>query len=599
MMKLSRIAMTLVLMGLSSQATASSVDGLLMKPARGTPLGVVINNPYENAPLTALVSLHGHNINDVTVKVHARNNGVPIEYPVSDTKVMEDGGVPIFGLYPDHLNTVTIDWTEAGEKKTFDYKILTPDIDMGFGQGMWAKAPITDVHYVADDFKDRLYFLSWNSKDAKNAQIAHNNNTAPGALAWDATPGFFIIDTAGEIRWYLNPYTTHDPEYLNGAGYPMGMNVTKDGDMIWVQGQGWKHMSIMGKMLGDRLLPGDFQDGSHEAIEAANGNYFIRAARKNYRNDKGLLVNSVRDHIIELDKNGKLVDFWDLNQILDNQRDAALLSLDSGAVCLNVDLDKAGHKVSAEDLADAPYGDIPGVGAGRNWAHVNSVDYDAKDDSIVLSSRHQSAVIKIGRDKKVKWILSASEGWSEKYQDKLLTPVDAKGNKLNCSSKGECKDTNFDFTWTQHTAYVVPQKGTITVFDNGDGRYLEQPAIPMAKYSRSVEYKVNDKDMTVQQVWEYGKEELGYEGYSPITSIVKYQEDKDSMMSYYASSGLFGAGGGLGNVKWDDTTGKTKSILVEHRYGETKPAVRIDVDSNQIFKTGYRAQVIKIADMMK
>ena len=29
------------------------------------------------------------------------------------------------------------------------------------------------------------------------------------------------------------------------------------------------------------------------------------------------------------------------------------------------------------------------------------------DDSIIISSRHQSALIKIGRDKQVKWILGS------------------------------------------------------------------------------------------------------------------------------------------------------------------------------------------------
>ncbi len=46
------------------------------------------------------------------------------------------------------------------------------------------------------------------------------------------------------------------------------------------------------------------------------------------------------------------------------------------------------------------FGDIAGSGPGRNWAHVNSVSYDPRDDSIIISSRHQSAIIKIGRDKK-------------------------------------------------------------------------------------------------------------------------------------------------------------------------------------------------------
>ena len=39
------------------------------------------------------------------------------------------------------------------------------------------------------------------------------------------------------------------------------------------------------------------------------------------------------------------------------------------------------------------------------------------------------------------------------------------------------------------------------------------------KYSRFVEYKIDEKKGTVQQVWEYGKER-GYDFYSPITSII-------------------------------------------------------------------------------
>lgn len=54
-----------------------------------------------------------------------------------------------------------------------------------------------------------------------------------------------------------------------------------------------------------------------------------------------------------------------------------------------------------------------------------------------------------------------------------------------------------------------------------------------------------------------------------------------------------------GNMKMDDTTGKVQSILVEHRDGETKLAVRINIDSHDMFATGYRAQVIRIDEMLK
>lgn len=66
-----------------------------------------------------------------------------------------------------------------------------------------------------------------------------------------------------------------------------------------------------------------------------------------------------------------------------------------------------GHSGAQAWLGQVDYrGDIPGVGTGRNWAHVNAIDYDADDDSIIVSARHQG-VVKIGRDKAVKWILAS------------------------------------------------------------------------------------------------------------------------------------------------------------------------------------------------
>ena len=71
----------------------------------------------------------------------------------------------------------------------------------------------------------------------------------------------------------------------------------------------------------------------------------------------------------------------------------------------------------------------------------------------------------------------------------------------------------------------------VSVFDNGDGRGMEQPALPNMKYSRAVVYKIDQKKMTVQQVWEFGQER-GNDWYSPVTSLAKYQADKDSVMVY-------------------------------------------------------------------
>lgn len=54
-------------------------------------------------------------------------------------------------------------------------------------------------------------------------------------------------------------------------------------------------------------------------------------------------------------------------------------------------------KLAKMDESDK-FGDIAGI--DRNLAHVNSIDYNPSDDSIIISSRHQSALVMI---KKIKW----------------------------------------------------------------------------------------------------------------------------------------------------------------------------------------------------
>ena len=189
---------------------------------------------------------------------------------------------------------------------------------------------------------------------------------------------------------------------------------------------------------------------------------------------------TVCDVILEVDQNGCAVDDFRLFDILDPYRDNVIKAMDQGAVCLNVDASKSGQTLSAEELAkmdtNNQFGDIAGVGPGRNWAHVNSVDYAPSDDSIIISSRHQSALIKIGRDKKVKWIVGSHEGWKKEFQDKLLTPIDKNGKPLKC--EGSKCEGGFDWTWTQHTGWRIDSKSDkdvfyLSVFDNGDARGME------------------------------------------------------------------------------------------------------------------------------
>ena len=287
-----------------------------------------------------------------------------------------------------------------------------------------------------------------------------------------------------------------------------------------------------------------------------------------------------------------MVDDFRVMDILDPYRDNVIKTLDQGAVCLNIDAKKAGQTMSAEELAkqesSGTFGDVTGVGAGRNWAHINSVDYDPTDDSIVISSRHQSAVVKIGRDKKVKWILAAPQGWKKPFQDKLLTPVDKDGKPLKCTDVS-CEG-GFDWTWTQHTAWRIDEKSDknifyLSVFDNGDGRGMDQPVFAEDKYTRGVIYKIDQKKMTVQQIWEVGKKE-GHDYYSPVTGLTQYETDKNSMVVFYSTAGMdfkkLGQGVGISDL--------LHPYINEYKWGETTPSVSLKVKG--VF--GYQAFPISV-----
>ena len=547
-------------------------------------IGEVITNPYKIAPLTAIIRNGGYELRNASVRIVPKKDGQEIAYKVFNSQLLTHGGIPVFGLYPDYQNTVEVTYDRIfyGKKERIKetYKIATVGI---FGLHPFPKAVVRKA--APKKFADRLYYIN-NIGGNNNTRHAVWNNPEGGALQWSSYPLNMIIDTKGEVRWYLYPDDMYNVDSLYDGGIMMGLRQNEDGAITWGYGQHYVKYDIMGRKIWNRRLPYGYNDFSHTMDAAQNGHYFLRVASSNLKRSDGRNVRTVRDMIVEVDQNGNVVDEWRLWEILDPYRDTAIKALDQGAVCLNIDPKLAGKTLSSEDLQKLDkaghFGDIVGTGPGRNWAHINSIDYDPTDDSIILSSRHQCAVIKIGRDKKVKWILAASRGWKKPWSELLLTPVDANGKKLDCDD-ASCKNTNFDWTWTQHTAFRIDSKSNkdviyVSVFDNGDGRAFDQPPLPDMKYSRAVIYKIDQKKRTVEQIWEYGKEK-GHDWFSPVTSIVEYMPDKDSIIAYAATAGA------NYDLKTGGLTSKPNPYLDEFEWGAKEPSVEIQLKNT----TGYQA----------
>ena len=338
-------------------------------------IGEVMMNPYGIAPLTAVIRDGGYDLSNVVVKIQPKLNGQTIEYKVSRTELLTHGGVPVFGLYPDYVNMVEVSYTRTlrGNSENFKdtYQLYAPPTYTEVA-GIKAERHAlfgTEVKKVDPEFKDRLYFINNIAEKSGIGTRAVWNNPVGGALQWNFFPQNAIIDTAGDIRWYMFANPIYDLRDMYKAGVMMGFKQNDDGLLTWGYGQRYVKYDIMGREVFNRLLPMRYNDYSHSMDDAQNGHYFLRVASSNYIRPDGKHVRTVRDVIAEVDEQGHVIDEWRLPDILDVYRSNVLKVLDQGAVCLNIDAAQAGKTLTAEELFAAEesndFGDIVGTGAGR------------------------------------------------------------------------------------------------------------------------------------------------------------------------------------------------------------------------------------------
>ncbi|MGH7564346.1 MAG: aryl-sulfate sulfotransferase [Gemmatimonadota bacterium] len=87
---------------------------------------------------------------------------------------------------------------------------------------------------------------------------------------------------------------------------------------------------------------------------------------------------------------------------------------------------------------------------------------------------------------------------------------------------------------------LLTPRGNLMLFDNGDNRNYTLAE----RYSRAVEYDIDPEEMTVRQIWSYGKDG-GAATYSRIVSDVDYREEEDHV---FFSPGAVDLGGNYGKV---------------------------------------------------
>lgn len=131
-----------------------------------------------------------------------------------------------------------------------------------------------------------------------------------------------------------------------------------------------------------------------------------------------------------------------------------------------------------------------------DWLHMNAV-VEYKGD-LIVSGNTQSTILRHDRNGQIKWMLCDPTDYGTYWKQFILQPV----------------GSEFEYPYNQHAMEVLPDTDgnpdtvDILMFDNGYSRnkanHWEDEGHPL--YSRMVQYQINEKEMTVRQVWEYGKE---------------------------------------------------------------------------------------------
>lgn len=267
-------------------------------------------------------------------------------------------------------------------------------------------------------------------------------------------------DVNGEVRWYLTNYALWKIDRLQNGHLLVSTERLINNPYYMT---GLYEIDLLGKIYTEFSLEGGYH---HDYYEMENGNLLV--ASDDFNNEDG----TVEDYIVELDRTtGKIIKTFDLKKVL-----------------------------NMEDGQSENY-------TSYDWFHNNSVWYDKKTDSITLSGRHQDAVINISyQTGELNWIIGNSTNWSSEYQKYFFTPV----------------GDNFEWQWSQHAAMITPE-GYVFLFDNGNNKSKNKDEYVDASnsYSRGVMYKIDTENMTIEQVFEYGKEK-GSSFYSPYISDVDY-----------------------------------------------------------------------------
>lgn len=288
------------------------------------------------------------------------------------------------------------------------------------------------------------------------------------------------VDSGGQLRWsYQASHLIFIVRQLPNGNLLYGYGNRTDG-LIEIDLSGHVVRQWDAANLGRKVSAGAIPvqvDSIHHDVVAIDSTTFLTLTTglhevpsyfdPTYHPRKRIpLANLVADEVLEMSTSGEVLRRYPLIKLLDPRR--------IGYGSLHNFWDQRGYEHVA--------------GGTFDWSHANSVVHDRLTDGLIVSVRHQDAVIKIDRKSgELVWILGHPNGWRGPPAKKLLKPVGRP-----------------QWPYHQHAVEITPQ-GALLLFDNGNFRAapFEKQVHASKNRSRVVEFRVDEELMTVEQVWEY------------------------------------------------------------------------------------------------
>lgn len=432
-------------MGLAALATTFFQPNL---SAQGisftTPASVRMNDSNALPSLAGVLDF----ATDVPTRVDIRVQGPGESWLVDSGELRTDHSVPLLGFLADTEYDVWLTTTDAnGVTQTLNdpLKVQTQPLPADF--------PVINVNASDPSRMESGYTLI----PAAPRGPGDGENAAGYAFAADA---------AGNVRWYF-PGSYGLFRRQDDGNFLYGGNVMREMDAVGNVENAWHTQS---RAIGGDSVEIQIDVVHHDTYPMPNGN-FLTLGYENRMIDNFPTSDTdpnaptatvdVRDTpVIEFAPDGSIVNQFSFLDMLDTTR---------------IGYDVVGRR--------------DGTTA---WAWVNAVIYDEEDDAIIASVRHQDAIVKFSRETgDLIWILGNHDNWSEEFHEFLLEP------------QGE----DFEWQYHQHAPFLMPN-GNILVHDNGNER--TSPPVPGAaaseSYTRAVEFAIDEENMEITQVWQFGKD---------------------------------------------------------------------------------------------